>query len=96
MAWCADRRRHQAGGRQNPDTIPQGRASRPWQRGEKDREETHEGDGAGGPRPGPGEGRDLQFAAIDIASVAALRDLTGELYSHATQAQAGAGEDPDE
>ncbi len=29
-------------------------------------------------------------------SVAALRDLAGELHSHATQAQAAAGEDPDE
>jgi len=29
-------------------------------------------------------------------SVAALRDLAGELHSHATSAQADAGEDPDE
>ncbi len=29
-------------------------------------------------------------------SVAALRDLAGELYSHATQAQAAAGEDPEQ
>lgn len=29
-------------------------------------------------------------------SVAALRDLSGELHAHAVQAQADAGEDPDE